>query len=155
MPHISEYQDGRGKPKSGPLDGNGRRSIYLQVRRNFLPPLFLAFDYPLPISTIGRRGASTVASQALIMMNNEFVAKQAEQWGLRVVAEEKDSRRRIEKMFVTAFARPAEEAEIDDILTFLGDQETRYGAGQNLDDPRAWADLAHVLFNSTEFIFIR
>jgi hypothetical protein len=89
------------------------------------------------------------------MMNNEFVAKQAEQWGLRVVAEEKDSRRRIEKMFVTAFARPAEEAEIDDILTFLGDQETRYGAGQNLDDPRAWADLAHVLFNSTEFIFVR
>jgi hypothetical protein len=154
-PHISEYQDGRGKPKSGPLDGNGRRSIYLQVRRNFLPPLFLAFDYPLPISTIGRRGASTVASQALIMMNNEFVAKQAEQWGRRVVADEKDPRRRIEKMFVTAFARQAEETEIDEVMAFLEEQQTRYGAGHNADDPRAWADLAHVLFNSTEFIFIR
>ena len=55
-PHISSYQDGRGKPVSGPLDGNGRRSIYIQVRRNFLTPMFLAFDYPLPISTIGTRG---------------------------------------------------------------------------------------------------
>jgi hypothetical protein len=155
MPHISDYQDGRGKPKSGPLDGNGRRSIYLQIRRNFLPPLFLAFDYPLPISTIGRRSASTVASQALIMMNNEFVAQQAGQWGRRVAAEEEDARRRIERMFVTAFARPAGDAEIDEIMTFLEEQQTRYGSGHNGDDPRVWADLAHVLFNSTEFIFVR
>jgi hypothetical protein len=44
--HISSYQDGRGKPVSGPLDGNGRRSVCLEVRRNFLTPLLLAFDYP-------------------------------------------------------------------------------------------------------------
>ena len=54
-PHISAYQDGRGKPKSGPLDGAGRRSIYIQVRRNFMTPLFVAFDYPTPISAIGAR----------------------------------------------------------------------------------------------------
>jgi hypothetical protein len=155
MPHISEYQDGRGKPESGPLDGDGRRSIYIQVRRNFLPPLFLAFDYPLPISTIGRRSVSTVASQALIMMNNEFVTKQAEEWGRRVVAAEKDARRRIEKMFVSVFARPAEETEIDEVITFLKEQQARYGAVDNLEDPRVWADLAHVLFNSTEFVFVR
>jgi cytochrome c553 len=35
-PYISEFQDGRGKPESGPLDGAGRRSLYIQVRRNFL-----------------------------------------------------------------------------------------------------------------------
>jgi len=155
MPHISEYQDGRGKPESGPLDGNGRRSIYLQVRRNFLTPLFLAFDYPLPVSTIGRRSVSTVASQALIMMNNEFVSRQAEQWGQRIVMEEKDSRQRIKTMFVTAFARPAEEAEISEVMAFLEEQRVRYGVERDVDDPRLWADLAHVLFNSTEFIFVR
>jgi hypothetical protein len=155
MPHVSEYQDGRGKPESGPLDGNGRRSIYIQVRRNFLTPMFLAFDYPLPVSTIGRRSVSTVASQALIMMNNEFVSKQAELWGRRAIAEGTDSRKRIEKMFVTAFARPAEEAEINQALVFLEEQRSRYGAGHRIDDPRVWADLAHVLFNSTEFIFVR
>ena len=52
-PYISAYQEGRGKPKTGPLDGDGRRSIYIQVRRNFMTPLFLAFDYPTPISAIG------------------------------------------------------------------------------------------------------
>src|SRR5262245_18887860 len=69
-PYISAYQDGRGKPESGPLDGAGRRSIYIEVRRNFIPPLFLAFDYPLPSTTFGRRTVSTVPSQALMLMNN-------------------------------------------------------------------------------------
>ncbi len=83
-PHISQYQDGRGKPKTGPLDGAGRRSIYIQVRRNFMTPLFVAFDYPSPISAIGTRTVSTVPSQALIMMNNEFIAQQASKWADRV-----------------------------------------------------------------------
>ena len=83
VPYISNYQDGRGKPASGPLDGNNRRSIYIQVRRNFLTPMFLAFDYPLPISTIGSRTSSTVPSQALMMMNNPFVAEMARRWAAR------------------------------------------------------------------------
>ena len=46
-PHISQYQDGRGKPKTGPLDGAGRRSIYIQVRRNFMTPLVRGVRLPL------------------------------------------------------------------------------------------------------------
>ena len=43
---------GRGRPTvSGPLDGDGRRSIYLNVRRNFLTPMLLAFDYPTPFTS--------------------------------------------------------------------------------------------------------
>jgi len=141
-PHISPYQDGRGKPASGPLDGNGRRSVYIQIRRNFIPPLFLAFDYPLPATTIGRRGASAVASQALMMMNNEFVAAQARKWAERTTAAHPDPRRRLEDMFLTAFARPPEPAEIAEIEAFLKDHPD-------------WADLAHVLVNSKEFIFVR
>jgi len=49
-----------GRPKeSGPLDGDGRRSIYLGVRRNFLSPMLLAFDYPIPFTTIGRAARPT------------------------------------------------------------------------------------------------
>ena len=50
-PHISDYQQGSGRPRSGPLDGSGRRSLYIGVRHNFLTPMLLAFDYPPPIST--------------------------------------------------------------------------------------------------------
>ena len=44
--HLTPFLDGRGRPASGPLDGDGRRSIYIAVRRNFLSPLLLAFDTP-------------------------------------------------------------------------------------------------------------
>ncbi len=155
IPHISEHQDGRGKPPiPGALDGNRRRSLYINVRRNFLTPLLLAFDYPLPTSTIGRRNTSTVPSQALMMMNNEFVALEAGRWAVRVLRQETDARRRVENMFVIAFGREPEQPETDEALTFIAEQAGRYdGAGTG--DPRPWADLAHVLMNSTEFIFIR
>src|SRR5205814_378571 len=47
LPYLTSHMEGRGKPGTGPLDGDGRRSIYLNVRRNFLTPLLVAFDYPL------------------------------------------------------------------------------------------------------------
>ncbi len=155
VPFISDYQDGRGKPESGPLDGEGRRSLYIQIRRNFLPPLFLAFDYPLPISTIGRRGISTVPSQALMLLNNEFVAQQAQLWGQRIVQALPDESERIEAMFVRAFARMPEKGEIEEAFDFLATQRVDYGIDPGKDDPRIWGDLGHVLMNSTEFIFVR
>ena len=125
-PHISSYQDGRGKPKSGPLDGNGRRSLYVQVRRNFLTPLFLAFDYPPPISTIGRRGVSTVPSQALMMLNNEFIAGEAQAWARRLIEEEADLGRRAERMVLEAYGRYPEPWELDDLLEFAASGAERY-----------------------------
>jgi hypothetical protein len=140
--HVSSYQDGRGKPASGPLDGNGRRSVYLEVRRNFLTPLLLAFDYPLPTTTAGRRLVSTVPAQALTLMNNEFVAAQATKWAGSMESSYAEPRARLDAMFVRIFAREPEPAERDRILTFL--------AGEG-----SWNDLAHVLFNAKEFLFLR
>lgn len=148
-PHISKYQDGRGKPKSGPLDGNNRRSIYIQVRRNFLTPFFLAFDYPPPISSMGTRGVSTVPSQALIMMNNEFVIQQAKAWADRT-ASISDPKARLERMYLEAFGRRPEPAEVDQVLSFLESQSKLHG-----DASKAWPDVAHVLFNSAEFLYVR
>ena len=154
-PHISEYQDGRGKPpRPGPLDGKSRRSLYIGVRRNFLTPLFLAFDYPLPTSTIGRRNTSTVPSQALMMMNNEFVALEAQRWAERLLRDTPDRSGRIHSMYLRAFARPPKEDEMREVSAFLSRQASRYDEA-GIDDPRVWADLAHVLINSTEFIFIQ
>ena len=153
-PHISEYQDGRGKPQSGPLDGLGRRSIYLQVRRNFLPPLFLAFDYPLPISTEGRRGVSAVASQALLMLNNEFVNGQAELWAKRTLEAHDGTDKRIEDMYLRAYGRPPVESEVSEIEGFLASQ-SRLRESSGLDDPTIWTDLAHAVLNTAEFLFVR
>ena len=153
-PHISEYQDGRGKPEPGPLDGLGRRSVYTQVRRNFLPPLFLAFDYPLPISTEGRRGVSAVASQALLMLNNEFVAGQAAKWADRVKRTREQPRNRIQDMYLRAYGRPPAKAEIAEIERFLEAQAEARGRSAT-DAGDVWTDLAHALLNTSEFLFVR
>jgi len=137
MPHVSAYQDGRGKPVSGPLDGKNRRSIYIQVRRNFLSPIFLTFDYPLPISTLGARGSSTVPAQALLMMNNEFVLLQAQRWA-EASASQSD---RLGWLYETAFARealPQERALAEDYLK-----------------THDWTSLCHVLLNTAEFLYVQ
>ncbi|VTT97652.1 cytochrome c : Uncharacterized protein OS=Singulisphaera acidiphila (strain ATCC BAA-1392 / DSM 18658 / VKM B-2454 / MOB10) GN=Sinac_1210 PE=4 SV=1: PSCyt1: PSCyt2: PSD1 [Gemmataceae bacterium] len=152
LPHLTEHQVGRGRPASGPLDGNGRRSVYLAVRRNFLNPMFQAFDYPTPFTAIGRRTVSNVPAQALVMMNNPFVVQQAELWAKRVLASPDRTReQRVGAMYAAAFGRPPTAAELAAAAAFLAEQDKEYGKP---DAPKAWADLAHVLVNAKEFIFV-
>jgi hypothetical protein len=146
--YLTPFMEGRGKPAaSGPLDGDGRRSVYVAERRNFLPPMMLAFDAPIPFSTIGRRSVSNVPAQALILLNDPFVTGQAKVWADRVLGDKSlaTGRQRIERMYQEAFARPPTEKEMNEAEVFV--------AGQP-DERRAWADLAHVLMNVKEFIFI-
>ena len=92
--HLTSYMEGRGRPgQSGPLDGNGRRSIYLSVRRNFLNPMLLAFDAPVPFSTMGRRNVSNVPAQALTLLNDPLVIREARLWAKRLAAEPAQSTR--------------------------------------------------------------
>ena len=143
---------GRGRPASGPLDGDGRRSLYIKVRRNFLTPMFLAFDYPIPFTTMGRRSVSNVPAQALALMNNPFVIQQAGLWANRILSErDLTPTQRIKGMYLSAFSREPSEVEIADALGFVDEQAKEYG---KKDDPRAWTDLCHVMMNAKEFIFI-
>ena len=152
LPYLTEYEVGRGRPSSGPLDGNGRRSIYLQVRRNFLNPMFVAFDYPTPFTTIGRRSVSNVPAQALAMLNNPLVLQQAELWAKRVLAvPDRTPDQRVRGMYESAFGRPPTPAEVEAATAFVAEMSKDYGKP---DHPKAWADLAHVLFNAKEFIFV-
>ncbi len=150
--YLTEFQDGRGRPPSGPLDGDGRRSVYLGVRRNFLSPLLLAFDTPAPFSTVGRRTVSNVPAQALILMNDPFVHQQAALWARRVLAQGGTPRERIAGMYVAAFGRPPTEDEVRGCVDFLGEQGRLAKTGP--EAPGVWADLAHVLVNVKEFIFL-
>src|SRR5262249_17773102 len=150
LPHLTEFMVGRGRPgASGPLDGDGRRSLYLNVRRNFLEPMFLAFDYPVPFSTMGRRSVSNVPAQALTLLTNPFVIQQARLFAERT-ATITDTEKRIATMYRIAYGREATAGEVADAKEFLSEQGKEYGGL----DGRAWADLAHVLFNVKEFIFV-
>ncbi|HZL87066.1 MAG TPA: PSD1 and planctomycete cytochrome C domain-containing protein [Pirellulaceae bacterium] len=156
--HLTPFMQGRGRPAaSGPLDGDGRRSIYIAVRRNFLPPMMLAFDTPVPFSTVGRRNVSNVPAQALILMNDPFVVEQAKLWAKKVLADPgKMPHQRIERMYLEALARPPTASETEAVIQFVSSQAREHGLAeaQYAGDERAWADLAHVLVNAKEFLFV-
>jgi len=122
------------------------RSLYTAARRNFLPPMMLAFDTPIPFNTMGRRSVSNVPAQALILMNDPFVVAESKRWGGRVAAASGSVDARIERMYLAAFGRPPAAAERSAAAAFVGP------SGGSAD---AWADLAHVLFNVKEFIYAR
>jgi len=150
MPYLTEHMTGRGRPKdSGPLDGGRRRSVYLAVRRNFLSPLFQAFDYPTPFTTIGRRGSSNVPAQALALMNNPLVVDQSRRWADRVLqSTDATPEARVQAMYLRALSREADPTELAAALQFVAP------AAGNPADPAAWSELAHVIYNLKEFIFI-
>jgi len=155
--HITPFMQGRGRPgRSGPLDGAGRRSIYTEVRRNFLPPMMLAFDTPIPFNSVGRRNVSNVPAQALILMNDPFVVEQARLWAERVIAAEDSPADRIHRLYLEAFARPPSDTEHAAAVAFLDQQARQLGLSPDaaLNDVRPWSDLCHVLFNVKEFVFI-
>jgi hypothetical protein len=143
-PHLTPFMEGRGRPsESGPLDGDGRRSLYINVRRNFLSPMLLAFDYPPPATAMGRRNVSNVPAQALTLLDDPFVLDQARAWAGRARARPGTEAERVDAMFREAFGRPATADELGRASAFLADGR-----------PAAWEELAHVLLNVKEFLFV-
>ena len=150
--------EGRGRPaQSGPLDGAGRRSIYLGVRRNFLAPFMLTFDTPIPFATVGRRAISNVPAQALILMNDPFVQEQAGLWARRVVGKDGSAEDRLRMMYASAFGRPPTVDEAAMCRTFLQppySPPAGPGPAAGAGELGVWTDLAHALFNAKEFIYL-
>ena len=150
--HLTPFMEGRGRPRSGPLDGAGRRTLYQEVRRNFLSPMMLAFDMPQPLSTFGRRTDSNVPAQALIMMNDPFVVEQAKLWGKRMLAAGPDDGARVRAAYALAFSREPSDAEQVTASAFLTAQAKAHGEAQ--PGEKAWADFCHALLNVKEFVFL-
>jgi hypothetical protein len=142
-PHLTPQMDGRGRPRqSGPLDGARRRSIYLDVRRNFLHPFLLAFDQPIPFSSFGRRNQTNIPAQALALMNDPFVHLQASRLAERALAREESGR--LAWAYLQTLGRPPHPGEITAATAFLGPQP----------DLQAWTDFCHALFNHKDFLFL-
>ena len=143
---------------SGPLDGEGRRSLYLKVTRMEGPQFLELFDFPLPSVTRGRRDTTNVASQALALLNDDFVIGQAEFWADRLLNFPNQTvEQRVEKMFRTALGRSPKDSELvrfKYLVVQLGDL---HGITQEdlLKSREVWKDLAHSIFNLKEMIYIQ
>ncbi|MDE0106746.1 MAG: PSD1 and planctomycete cytochrome C domain-containing protein [Bryobacterales bacterium] len=135
----------KGDREKGPLDGQGRRSVYQEIRRNAHNPFLEVFDQPKPSSTRGTRDVTNVPAQSLTMLNSPLVISQAQLWGKKLAESSEPPSARVKGMFLSALGRPPAPQELDRSLGYLGD-----GPGS-----AEWADLAHSIFNLKEFLYVR
>lgn len=147
---------------SGPSDGAGRRSIYIRMTIMEPPKLLAVFNQPAPKIPTGVRDVTNVPSQALVLLNDPFVADQAAYWGRRLVrGRQSDVAERIELMFQCAYGRSATITEIalwseavDNLAQLISPTE-KYDVAQILTHTAVWTNIAHAMFNSKEFIHHR
>ncbi len=155
-PSVPAYYTSRNKSyqieqPSGPADGDGRRCIYLEVRRNQPLELLTTFGRPVSLTTVGQRDQSPTTAQPLTLLNDPFVHQQAQLWAKRLLQESDVSRtERIRQAFWMAFSRYPEKWEILAGLAFLDQQLTQV---PTVDQVQAWTNLCHTLFNVKEFLF--
>ena len=151
---LHEHEKARGKPaQQGPVDGEGRRSIYLAVPRNFLPDLLVAFDLPRPVSAVGMRTSANVPAQSLALQNDPFVHAMARLAADHLLQDgDASDDERIRRWFVRMFAREPADDEAALCSAYLAESRTDIGAD---DEPAVWAALAHALWNRKEFVYLR
>ncbi len=92
FPHLAgEVLAGASRPgldwEQSTVTEKSRRSIYAYVRRSMLVPELDVFDYSNTTSPLGERPITTVAPQALLLLNDPFVQQQAASFADRVIRE--------------------------------------------------------------------
>lgn len=134
-----------------------RRSIYFFVKRSKLTPMMTLFDGPDTLQDLAVRPETTVAPQALLLLNNETLRGYAEAWARRLTATSAgDAREGIRSAYLTAIGRLPSETEAKDAADFVREQTVSYRAEGKGDaaELTAWTDLCQVFFGLNEFIYV-
>jgi hypothetical protein len=166
-------------PVDVPMGGEEfRRSVYVQVRRS-KPLAFLnTFDAPVMEVNCERRQASTVATQALMLMNSDFILQQAAKFAERLQKEAGDDpAQQIARAWQLAFSRPATKNETSQSLEFLarqlehlksieeqppaeksgtsGKKDVKQPPAKKVDpQTQALTDLSQALLSANEFLYV-
>jgi len=157
QPYREEPKDYR-KLYQGPLDGNGRKSIYLKVTRHEGSRFLETFDFPNPTVARGNRDTTNVPSQALALLNDPFVIDQSGFWADRLIeAQAPTVESRIDSMFRTALGRLPDDGERNRFSSLAKElvKLHKTPTDQVLESREVWKDMAHAIFNLKEFIYLR
>jgi hypothetical protein len=119
-----------------------RRSVYVYRKRGLPFPMFEVFDLPDQNTSCGRRNVSTVPTQALTLLNDDFVLRQAQLFADRIrELAPKGPEAQVRAAYEIALCRPPSDEETQLAREFLKNQKL--------------VDLAHVLLNLNEFVYMR
>jgi hypothetical protein len=126
-----------------------RRSVYTPAFRNKRLELFEAFDFGDINASIGQRNVSTVAPQALYLLNHSFVIEQSRTAAERALASSASDNERLSTAFRTALGRPPTAQERTACLRLIANA----GAGE-IDRREVWSEVYQSIFACLDFRYV-
>jgi Protein of unknown function (DUF1553)/Protein of unknown function (DUF1549)/Planctomycete cytochrome C len=147
---------------SGTLDySNARRTIYLPIIRSGVFDVLQTLDFPDPAMINGKRETSTVAPQALLMMNSDLIFEQSNHLVTQHMPQSLDDAQRISVAYHRILKRAPELEEINTATTYIQNVRNKLqqiSASSSSDevhpDRAVWQSLCRVLISSNEFSYI-
>ena len=134
------------------------RSVYLPLVRLIVPKSLEVFDFAEQGTVTGSRDTTTVATQALYLLNDPFVRQQAQGLATRVLArKELDDAARLKVVYQLALSRPATANEIERATSYITDYAAAASEEKSVQNPRqaAWSSFCQALLASAEFRYLR
>ncbi len=141
----------------GTLDeGHRRRSIYFTVKRSKLVPMMVLFDAPDALQGIGARPRTTIAPQALLLMNNPHVRSWAGAFARSLkLSSPEELPGAVDRAYRRALCRPASAEEQKQAVTFIRQQAEDYRRAGHQDALQAaLRDFCQTLFCLNEFVYV-
>lgn len=136
---------------------HNRRSVYLMSGRLSKHPFIALYDGPDTNKSTDQRFASTVALQALSMMNSPFVREKSTAFAKRLLAASPDNQQRVRLAYELAFGRSVADAELAEVTEYLTSLiAALQSEGRATDDATviAWTSFARTLLSSNEFVYV-
>ena len=134
------------------------RSAYLPIVRGLVPEFLSLFDVADPELVVGQRDVTTIAPQALYMMNSPLVLEQSKVIAERLIADSKlpDDAARVDYVFRRALGRLPEGQQQADVLAFLKNYEASLPSDMKPEVRRleAWTSVCQTLLSSAEFRYV-
>jgi hypothetical protein len=126
-----------------------RRSIYFFVKRSKLIPMMTLFDWPDALQGLGQRSATTIAPQALALMNHPQVRAYAAAFAKNLAPAARASiESAVRNAYATALCRPPDPDELSAAVAFIDDQSKAAGTDAAL------TAFCQTLFALNEFIYV-
>jgi hypothetical protein len=162
--NLARNIKGEGYPKDAKdAATTRRRSVYMFHKRLIPYPMFQAFDRPDLMTSCARRQNTTVAPQAMVILNDRFVRSVARDFATLLVQRRTDQsvpvefelKPIVEESFETSFARLPTDREIETSIQFI-ETQTKARIERAEREPRieALTDFCQSLFGLNEFIYV-
>jgi hypothetical protein len=133
------------------------RSIYLLLLRNSMPPELTPFNLPDALTVTGKRNASTLATQSLYLLNNDFIVKQSATFASRLISQTKNDATRLHQAYRQALTRQPTNSENQRDLDWLHEMDLTL-VSEHPDTTKRekiiWAAFCQALLASNELRYV-